>query len=110
MQSNFLKLAITVLLAALLHPAAVAADEHASREDAVIFVKKAIAYIKQNGREKAMAEFNNANGQFIERELYIVALDMNGVMLADGTKPKLVGKNLLDIKDVNGKYFVREEI
>ena len=35
---------------------------------------------------------------------------MNGVLLADGNKPKLVGKALLDVKDINGKAFVREEL
>jgi signal transduction histidine kinase len=35
---------------------------------------------------------------------------MNGVVLASGANAKLVGKALLDIKDVNGKQFVREEI
>jgi signal transduction histidine kinase len=109
MRTGLCKFIIAALLAFPFH-AAVAADEHATRDEAVAFVKKAIAYIKQNGKEKAIAEFGNPQGQFIDRELYIVVLDMNGVVLASGANAKLVGKALLDIKDVNGKQFVREEI
>lgn len=109
MHFHFFKFVIAILFAASFH-SAIAADEHATREEAVAFVKKAIAYVKQNGKEKAMAEFNNPQGQFIDRELYVAALDLNGLMLANGSNPKLVGKVLLDIKDVNGKSFVREEI
>jgi signal transduction histidine kinase len=110
MQIHSFKFIIGVLLAVLFHSAAFAAGEHASREDAVALVKKAAAYIKQNGRDKALDEFNNPKGKFVDGELYIVVLDLNGVLLADGTKPKLAGKSLLDIKDVNGKQFVREEV
>ena len=82
----------------------------ASKDEAVAMVKKAVAYLKQNGQEKALAEFNKTEGQFVKGELYVVVLDMNGVVLADGNKPKLVGKALIDVKDVNGKAFVREEL
>ena len=110
MRIHFFKLLAAVCFAVLFQPAAVAADDFATREEGVAFVKKAVAYIKQNGKEKAFADFSDRNGQFIERELYIVVLDMNGVVLANGANPKLAGKSLLDIKDVNGKAFVREEI
>lgn len=90
---------------------AIAADRQtASKEEAVAMVKKAVRYIKQNGKDAALAEFSRPQGQFVDRELYIAVLDLNGVMLAHGANPKLIGKMLLDIKDVNGKAFVREQI
>lgn len=95
-----------LLLAALWQAPAMAA----SKDEAVGFVQKAVAYLKQQGREAALAEFNKPQGQFVNGELYVVVLDMNGVLLADGGNPKLVGKALLELKDVNGKAFVREEI
>lgn len=109
MHSPSFKLIMTTVFALLFQSAALAADRH-TRDEAVLFVKNAVAYIKQNGKEKAMAEFNNPAGQFVDGESYIVALDLDGVLLADGAKPRLVGKSLFDIKDMNGKYFVREEI
>ncbi|MES2742020.1 MAG: cache domain-containing protein [Pseudomonadota bacterium] len=74
-------------------------------------VKRAVQFAKQNGKEKAVAEFNKPAGQFVDRELYIVALDMNGVLLANAdTNPKLIGKDLKDIRDVDNVYFTREEV
>ena len=73
----------------------------ATKADAKAMVVKAAAFIKANGREKALAEFNNPNGQFTKGELYIVAIDMNGVMLAH-PNVKLIGKNLNDLRDSDG--------
>lgn len=86
--------------------AAVAADK-GSAEEATALVKKAVAYLKANGKEKAFAEFSNPNGQFKDRDLYIAVNDMNGKMLAHGANPKLIDKNLIDLKDVEGKNFVK---
>jgi signal transduction histidine kinase len=110
MRFQLFKFIAAALCAATFHSVAVAAGEHATREEAVAFVKKAIDYVKQNGKDKAMAEFSNPQGSFIDRELYIVAVDLNGVVLASGGNAKLIGKSLLDVKDGNGKMFVREEI
>lgn len=110
MRRHLLRLAAAMLAATLCPPAAFAAGEPQTRDDAIAFVKKAVDYIKRNGKEKALAEFSNQQGQFIDRELYIVAVDLNGTVLASGSNPKLAGKNLLDIKDANGKAFVREEL
>lgn len=94
------------LLALTFNIAAVAADK-GSAEEATALVKKAVAYLKANGKEKAFAEFSNPNGQFKDRDLYIVVNDMNGKNLAHGVNPKLIDKNLIDLKDVEGKYFVK---
>ncbi len=104
-----LKLVFAFLTAAMLF-SATAADQQASREEAVAIVKRALSHIRQNGKEKALVEFNKPQGQFVDRELYIAVLDLNGVMLAHGANPKLIGKSLLEIKDVRGKAFVREQI
>jgi cytochrome c len=108
MKLSFFKLLSAVLLMSF-GLCAMAADS-GTRDEAVAMVKKAVAYAKQNGKDKAMAEFSNPRGQFIDRDLYIAALDLTGLMLASGVNPKLIGKNLFDIKDMSGKYFVREEI
>ena len=86
---------------------AVAASDKGSAEEAIALVKKAAAYIKANGKEKAFAEFNNPSGSFKDRDLYIFAIDMNGVMSAHGVNPKLIGKNLAGLKDVDDKQFIK---
>lgn len=77
-----------------------------SKADA--FVEKALAYVKANGKEAAFAEFNKPNGSFQDGELYIYAYDYEGNCLALGANPKLVGKNLLEIKSSNGVYQIKE--
>jgi cytochrome c len=79
-------------------------------EEAMALVKKASAYLKANGKEKALAEFNNPKGQFVDRDLYIFAIDMTGLTVANGSNAKLVGKNMIEAKDQNDKYFIKEFI
>jgi len=85
---------------------------HASSlDEAKAIAIKAAEFWKKNGKEKALAEFNNPEGQFVKGDLYVVAHDFKGNVLAHGGTPKLAGLSLLDQKDPNsGKYFVREQI
>ncbi len=86
------------------------AAEGGSKEEAVAMVKKAIEYIKANGREKAFAEFNNPKGKFVDRDLYIVVSDMNAKMLAFVQNKNFVGKNLIGYKDADGKEVMKERV
>ena len=70
-------------------------------------VKRGVAYLNQHGRAKALAEFNNPRGQFVDGALYIFVIDERGNTLANGVNPKLVGKNVLKMKDVDGKLFIQ---
>ena len=73
-------------------------------------VKKGIGFIKANGKDKGYAEITNKQGQFVDRDLYLVALQADGKVFAHGANEKLVGKVLIDLKDIDGKEFVREII
>lgn len=84
------------------------ANEHATKDDAVAMVHKVIAYIKANGKDKAIAEVNIPKGRFVDRDLYVTIGDGLGTVLAHGGNPRLVGKNLFEVKDVDGKAFVKE--
>jgi len=86
------------------------AAEAGTKEEAVALVKKAIDYIKANGRDKAFEEFSNPKGQLVDRDLYIVVYDMNAKCLAHGQKKSMVGKELIDFKDVDGKEYMKERI
>ncbi len=105
------KLAVCLGVLAIMWGAAWAwADDVGTKDEAVALVKKAIEFIKANGNEKAFAEFDNPKGQFVDRDLYIVVYDMNGKCLAHGQKKSMMGKELIDLKDVDGKPFMRERI
>ena len=104
---NMLKV-LTLALFALLFGGPAAASDRGSADEAVAMVKKAIAYMKENGKEKAFAEFGNSgNTAFHDRDLYIFVYDLNGNNVAHGNNPKMVGKNLLEMKDHDGKYIIK---
>ena len=75
-----------------------------TKDDAVAMVKKAVAAIKADGPEKAYAEINKG-GQFADGEIYVVVSNFDGVTVAHATNPKLLGKNMTEVQDVDGKYF-----
>ncbi len=89
-----------------LNGVALAADK-GTAEEAVAMVKKGVAFVKANGKEKAFAEISSPTGQFKDRDLYIMVYDMKGINQAHGANPRLIGKNLLEIKDVDGVYIVK---
>jgi cytochrome c len=85
------------------------AEERGSAAEASALVKKAVAYVKANGKEKAFAEFNNPKGQFVDRNLYIFVYDLKGTSLAigNGNSAKMVGKDLSDMRDADGTYIIK---
>jgi signal transduction histidine kinase len=99
--------AAALVLAALLAGGALA-EERASREEARAMVKRAVAFLQKNGREKAFAAFNDPQGGFVDRELYVSVFDFNGLNLAHGANRKIVGKNLMAYRDPDGKYPIKE--
>lgn len=87
-----------------------AAGTHGTAEEAVAMVQKVIAYMKANGKEKTLAEVNNLNGQFRDRDLYVTINSLQAVTLAHGANAKMQGKDLIDLKDADGKLFMRERL
>lgn len=84
--------------------------EFATRDEAVAMVKKAVAFIGQQGAEKAYAAFDAKGGGFTDRDLYVVVYGLNGVVLAHGANAKLIGKDMSEAQDVDGTYYVKDRI
>jgi cytochrome c len=102
-----LALASCIALTPLAHAAK---DGRATKEDAITTVKKGLAFIKANGKDKAYAEFSNKGGAFVDGDLYLVVYGLDGTVRAHGANEKMIGKNLLDLKDVDGKPYVKERM
>jgi signal transduction histidine kinase len=87
-----------------------------TREDLLIdpqlrqFVADAKSYALANGRDKALAAFNNLSGPFIEGDLYIFAYDDNGIVLAWPYRPDQIGVNRFNDTDPMGTYHIQEMI
>lgn len=52
--------------------------------------------------------FDAKEGAFHDRDLYVMVYDSSGKNVAHGANAALIGKNLIDLKDVDGKFLVRE--
>jgi cytochrome c len=97
-------------LAAMTVLAPANAANNATKDEAMAMVKKAVAYIKDQGADKAYPEISNRTGQFVDRDLYVVVYRLDGTVLAHGGNVKFVGKDMKDAQDVDGKFFVKERI
>lgn len=87
-----------------------AAGDRATAAEATAMVKKGVAFIKANGKEKGYAEITNRNGQFVDRDLYLVVYGLDGTALAHGANVRMVGKNFMDFKDIDGKLYIQERM
>lgn len=87
------------------------AGEKGTADQAISMVKKAVALVKSEGREKAFAAIADpANETFHQHDLYIYVYDLNGFSLSHGNNPKMIGKQLIGLKDNDGKAMIREMI
>jgi signal transduction histidine kinase len=91
-------------------PVIARADDGASPAEATAMVKKGVAFIKKEGKDKGYAEISSKTSQFKDRDLYLVVYGLDGTVRAHGANEKMIGKNLIDLKDVDGKAFVKERV
>lgn len=96
------------LIAGLFAAPAIAADR-ANKAEAEAMVKKAVAHLKAKG-EAAYADFTAPSKAFVDRDLYVVVYGLDGKCLAHGQNAKQVGKDLINLKDPDGKLFVKERV
>ena len=83
---------------------------NATAPEATAMVKKGVAFIKASGKDKGYAEITNKTGQFVAGDLYLTVYGLDGTVRAHGANEKMIGKNLIDLKDVDGKAFVKERM
>ena len=87
-----------------------AKEGNATAAEATAMVKKGVAFIKASGKDKGYGEISTKGGQFSDRDLYLTVYGLDGTVRAHGANEKMIGKNLIDLKDVDGKAFVKERV
>jgi signal transduction histidine kinase len=75
--------------------------------DLTKMVRQAVAYARENGKEKAIAAFNDPKGQFVSGDVYIFAEAYDGTALAEPFHQELVGTNILTMTDRYGVLLVK---
>ncbi len=97
-------LAALATLSAPQRPAFAEERAKATTKEAEAMVHKAVAYVAKEGKEKALAAFNDPKGPFTYLDLYVFVLDLDGKVLAHGRNQKFVGNNYVNTKDSAGNY------
>jgi cytochrome c len=92
-----------------LHAAAEA--EFGTKAEAVAMVNRVQEMFKKEGAAATFKAVSDpSTKEFHDRDLYVFIYDMSGRCVAHGSRPALIGKNLIDIKDQDGKYLIREMV
>lgn len=81
---------------------------HGSAKQAKSLLDRAAAAVKEDS-SRALAAFNDLNGNFIEDDLYVFVIGLDDARFrAHGALPRLIGSNALALRDANGKEFIRD--
>jgi cytochrome c len=99
---------VLVSVLALISGFVVSSFASSSQTDAKALVDNAATFFKSNGKEKALTEFSKSKGTFDKGDLYVFAYDLNATIVAHPKNAKLIGKNLLEVPDTDGKFFRKE--
>lgn len=84
--------------------------EYGNRDEAVALVDEVVGAIAREGVEPVLREMNSGVSKFVSRDLYVVVLDETGVLRASSGFPDQVGMNTFELRDVDGKYFARQQV
>lgn len=97
--------ALLAFFAAAIAPAHAA--DRGSRDEAIAMVKRVQAQLKEGGADATFKAVTDKT--FNDRDLYPFIYTLDGTKcVAHGANPALVGKNLIDLKDQDGKFLIRE--
>ncbi|MEM7208712.1 MAG: cache domain-containing protein [Pseudomonadota bacterium] len=83
-----------------------------SPSDARSLAERAAEHISgfEGGIDTALSALSAPNTQFVDRDLYVYVIDRRGKLIANGANSKLVGKNMLRLRDLDGQLFVRNAL
>ena len=101
--------AIALVLAASLSSFSIAGD-FGTKDEAVEMVKRVQDKFAKEGPEATFAAVTKRDPTFSDRDLYPFIYRLDGLNVAHGARPALVGKNLLNIKDPDGVPLIREMV
>ena len=87
------------------------ASAEPTEKDAIAMAERGAAFIKAHGKEELMKRLTAKDPEFLQGSLYVDMRDINtGIVLAHPVNPAIVGKDLTDVPDANGKRYRREII
>lgn len=81
----------------------VMAEERGSKDEAMQMVNAAFDHMKKAGDVKALDDFTKDKAAWVKKDLYVFVFDAKGTFVAHGANDKLVGRDMSNMKDANGK-------
>lgn len=101
------KILTATLLSVMLSPALAAPEP--TEKDAIAMAERAAAFHKSYGRDMLIKKIGEKDPEFVQGSMYIYMRDAKtGVNLAHPFNPSILGKDLNDVPDTNGKMYRRE--
>ncbi|WP_374319302.1 methyl-accepting chemotaxis protein [Aquabacterium sp.] len=79
-----------------------------SADEAKTLVERGLQDIRQHGFDAAVRLFQDPQGSYIDRDLYVFAIDRQGVFRAFGADPKRVGRSFDEMPGVDGPKLVHD--
>jgi len=76
-------------------------------QDLVSLVEDAASLIETKGDE-AFKEFAQRDSKWLNADYYLFAYTLDGTTVFHPLRPELVGQNVMDLKDMNGKQIIRQ--
>ena len=106
-----MKLLATATAAALPLMCMTALANEPTEKDAIAMAERGAAMVKAKGKDEVMKRISAKDPDFVQGSLYIDMRDVKtGIVLAHPYNPSIVGKDLTDVPDANGKKYRREII
>ena len=84
------------------------AQERGTPEQAQVLCDRAVAHMKEVGPERAIKDFNDPKGGYVDHDLFVIVYDPNATITTG--VPALIGKNARSLTDVTGKEFGKDII
>ena len=82
-----------------------------TEKDAIAMAERGAAFMKAHGKEEMMKKITAKDPDYVQGSLYVDMRDIKtGIVLAHPINPSIVGKDLTDVPDANGKKYRREII
>ena len=97
-----------VALIPLLISTTLAAADRGSLEEAKAMAIRAATFLKDKGPDIAFAAFHDREGRFVDRDLYVFVQDFECTFHAHGANPSLIGRNIWNLINPNGRYACRD--
>lgn len=101
--------AVSATVLALSMSGTVSASEKGSAAEATTLLDKASSHFRSVGKDRALADFTEDKATYVDRDLYVFCFaESDGKMSAHGANKALLGRDMLKIKDANGKVPAQE--